>query len=638
MSLIKQLWIAIALVTLLSFGGSLIVSTLAAKDYIEQQINVKNMDNATSLALSLSQIPKDPVTIELHIAAQFDTGHYRRIVLTDPNGKTLIERQNLDAVRHVPGWFVRLAEITPHPGVAQVQDGWHQFGTLTLESQSSYAYLTLWKGTLRILLWFIAGAIITGLIGTQVIRHITRPLDSVVRQAESIGNRHFITIPEPNTSEFRRLVHAMNALSERVKTMLTEETCRLEELRCQTQQDCLTGLFNREQFMKLIDSALERDDASASGLLAIVHVGHLAELNQRIGRAAADRFLIDLAGQIHRFAERSNEWFAGRLNGPDMAILAVDVDDAEALIHEIASTLHAWLDTQEHTAMLSLPIGASIYTQGSNRTILLACTDNALAMAEQDGPRALQIINAEPDIPVRTDQSEWRTIIEEALTRHGVRLSTLPVTTATGEPLHAEAPAYLHIDGKWHNAGYFMPWAARQHITGKIDLAVAQAALTRIETSGMDTSITLSPETLNDFSHCAAFIRLLRQHPAEARKLWIELSAHKALRRINEFRALCIALRPLGCRFGIKHLGTRLARIAELPAIGLDYVKVDAAIVRSIDTDTGNQNLLRGLCTLAHSIGLVVFADGICSGKEKETLFTLGIDGVVSNHIACDQQ
>jgi len=50
MSLIKQLWIAIALVMTLAFGGSLVVSVLSARHYLEQQLQVKNIDNATSLA------------------------------------------------------------------------------------------------------------------------------------------------------------------------------------------------------------------------------------------------------------------------------------------------------------------------------------------------------------------------------------------------------------------------------------------------------------------------------------------------------------------------------------------------------------------------------------------------------------
>ena len=58
MSLIRQLWIAIAVVTLLAFSGSLVLSTLSARQYLEEQLRLKNVDNATSLALSMSQLPK----------------------------------------------------------------------------------------------------------------------------------------------------------------------------------------------------------------------------------------------------------------------------------------------------------------------------------------------------------------------------------------------------------------------------------------------------------------------------------------------------------------------------------------------------------------------------------------------------
>ena len=65
MSLIKQLWLAIALVMLVAFAGSFLVSSLSAKAYLEEQLLLKNLDNATSLASTLSQMPKDEVTIEL---------------------------------------------------------------------------------------------------------------------------------------------------------------------------------------------------------------------------------------------------------------------------------------------------------------------------------------------------------------------------------------------------------------------------------------------------------------------------------------------------------------------------------------------------------------------------------------------
>lgn len=138
MSLTKQLWIAIAMVTLLSLGGSLVVSTLSARQYLQQELAIKNMDNATSLALSLSQLDKDPVTIELQIASQFDAGHYQLIRLVDPTGTLLVERKYAEHNQGSPTWFMRLVPIETRPGLAQVLDGWRQFGTLTVESHSRY--------------------------------------------------------------------------------------------------------------------------------------------------------------------------------------------------------------------------------------------------------------------------------------------------------------------------------------------------------------------------------------------------------------------------------------------------------------------------------------------------------------------
>ena len=166
MSLIKQLWIAIGLITALSLGGSFIVSTLSARHYLEQELMVKNMDNAASLALSLSQMPKDDVTVALQIASQFDTGHYRLIRLTSPAGATLVEREYTGQAATAPRWFMTLIPIATRPGSAQIQDGWHQFGSLHVETHDRYAYESLWGATRQLLWWILGGGLLSGLIGT----------------------------------------------------------------------------------------------------------------------------------------------------------------------------------------------------------------------------------------------------------------------------------------------------------------------------------------------------------------------------------------------------------------------------------------------------------------------------------------
>ena len=56
MSLIKQLWIATLCLTLLALGGSLVVGTLSARDYLVQALTVKNIDNAGGALLLFGQL------------------------------------------------------------------------------------------------------------------------------------------------------------------------------------------------------------------------------------------------------------------------------------------------------------------------------------------------------------------------------------------------------------------------------------------------------------------------------------------------------------------------------------------------------------------------------------------------------
>ena len=61
---------------------------------------------------------------------------------------------------------------------------------------------------------------------------------------------------------------------------------------------------------------------------------------------------------------------------------------------------------------------------------------------------------------------------------------------------------------------------------------------------------------------------------------------------------------------------------------GFDYIKVDVSMIRGIDTDAGNQSVLRSLCMLAHSVGVKVIAEGVNSDAERGVLPALGVDGM----------
>lgn len=628
MSLIRQLWLAVVLVMALAFGGTFLISTAAARHYLTQQLYVKNVDNATALALSMSQMEKDPVTIELLLSAQFDAGHYRLIRLTDPSGALLVERRDDTPIEGVPAAFVAAISLEIGEGVAQVQDGWKQYGTLTIESHDQYAYAELWSGTLRLLGWFTGAALVVGVIGSMLMRLILRPLKNVVDQAEAIGARRFVTSTEPSTLEFRQLVRSMNTLSGRVQQMLEDESQRVEQLRRRAQIDPISGLRNRETFLAAFEDALESEDLGASGVLVILRVTGLVELNRSIGREAVDQILRRIGDQLSQaIGAQSGPWQVGRLNSADFVAMAPGETDPMAVATALCSQAELALERPDAEEPTTLRTGCTAYHRGETRAAVLARVDGALAQAEQTGAALIRAEEPQGQADLPTDLASWRAYIEQAIDRDGVQLGRFPVVSAAGKVLHYEAPMRLKLGAEWQPAARFIVWAARLGLMPRLDRLVLEAALRQVAQGRSAISVNVSPETLCDPTFPAFVMQRLRSAPELAALLWLEVPEYGALKHLREFRSFCGALKPLGCRLGLKQAGQHFSRIAELHDLGLDYLKIDGAMVQGVHEGAGHQMFVRSLCTVAHTIGLTTIASNVSESDDMSVLAELGMDG-----------
>jgi hypothetical protein len=100
MSMYRQLCLALVLSSVLALGGALIASVINAQTYLEQQLSLKNMDNASALALSISQSKPSKISAEVATYAMFDSGHYEKIQIINPQGDVMIERRSDNEKKH----------------------------------------------------------------------------------------------------------------------------------------------------------------------------------------------------------------------------------------------------------------------------------------------------------------------------------------------------------------------------------------------------------------------------------------------------------------------------------------------------------------------------------------------------------
>jgi EAL domain-containing protein (putative c-di-GMP-specific phosphodiesterase class I)/GGDEF domain-containing protein len=631
MSMYRQLWLAIILSTAIAFVGSLLASTLSSRAYLNEQLRMKNADNATVLALSLSQKNIDPVELELIIASLFDNGHYAEIKVTDTNGKKIIERVAETEKTNVPTWFSNIFPIDSTPGQAQISSGWKQLGTISLISQSGSAYQTLWKSSGEMAAVLALSGIIAGYLGSLVLRRLRKPLQVVIDQAKGMTERRFVVTPESKVPELRQLTIAMNSTVALLKSMFAEEAERVEALRKQANSDHVTGLANRAHFISQLQVTVEEENAPP-GSLIMIRLAGLMQLNKIVGRNKTDALLKKLGEILLSRQNTLNDCMSARLNGTDFALLFRQENAKQISQQLIAELLTGMLDVAEH---ISIFIGYGSYEFGITPGALLSQVDAALAEAEASGNSDIrQSAPLNIEHAPRTSE-EWSKLILRAIEQQWVKLDYFPVTNHSGELIHRESALRLMFGGEWFPAGRFLPIAERLGLSAKLDLIAIQLAVKELNTLSATTNIAvnLSAQSIQSAEFRAELKAILAVKPNTNKYLWLEVSENGVFSSIENFRTFYREISPTGCMLGLEHFGKQFEKINLLHDLKLDYVKIDGGFIRGIEQNDANQAFVKSLGTILHRLGLQVFAEGVNAPSELTILSQLGIDGVTGPEV-----
>jgi len=635
MSLIRQIWLLLLGTLVLAFIGSVCVSIDSARDTLQTQLRLKNSDNAAALALSLSQQKGDPELMALVMAAQFDTGFYRRIQFTPVDGKAGFSREAALAPSHAPGWFVALLPVHSEPGTAQVSDGWRALGSVQVVSHASYAYDDLWLGSTRAALALAAVGVVAALLARLVVGRIRKPLDQAVGQAQSLVNGEFVTVPEPQVPELQRLTRAMNTMVARLKLIFDAQAEQVETLRQQAHSDPVTGLANRKHFMGQLAATLQREDGAAEGGLVLLRVLDLAGINRSLGHAATDRMIGAVAQALQAYTQRGPGCHIGRLNGSDFALClpvgGVTLETAQAVTQALEVVLPAF------GPGIGIAVGAVEMRRDRHVAQVMSAADAALARAESRGSFAVELgaldsgaeAGTAPDTTM-LGEGVWRKRISEALAHGRARLVSFPVIDAHSELIHLECPLRLQLeaDGAFETAARWLPLALRGRLTPAIDERAVELALAEIEHDRRARCINLSSASLQDSAFAARLRALLQAAPHAAARLWLEVPEIAAVEQFEQVQELARQLRPCGAKVGLEHAGERLSRIERLFEAGLDYVKLDVSAVQGVAGDDNRAIYLKSVAGMLHGLSMKVYAEGVADPADAQALWHIGLDGV----------
>jgi EAL domain-containing protein (putative c-di-GMP-specific phosphodiesterase class I) len=110
----------------------------------------------------------------------------------------------------------------------------------------------------------------------------------------------------------------------------------------------------------------------------------------------------------------------------------------------------------------------------------------------------------------------------------------------------------------------------------------------------------------------------------QSRSLVLEVTEHEAIVAYEPLHQALARLGP-GVRLAVDDAGAGIANFSHLVELRPDFVKIDASLIRGVDTDVRRQALVVGLGHFAAAAGCLVIAEGIETEAELKTITELGI-------------
>lgn len=395
------------------------------------------------------------------------------------------------------------------------------------------------------------------------------------------------------------------------------------------QADDITGLLNKYQFEHSLKVALSAYRITGQGgAVMVLGIDNFKIVNETFNRMLGDRVLKLVADVI--LALLPEELTLYKLDGDEYGILypAADAELAQQLYENIQKALTQPFEIEGHRIFVTVSAGTVLYPQaGKDYLVLHKHAEAAMDLAKRDGKNRNCLFSKEQYnrwVRSITMRESLRASVEEGCS--GFRLMYQPqVDARTRRLIGAEALLrWRSPRGRMVAPMEFIPLLEETKLilpVGKwiFEQAVQQAKAWRALLPDFRMSINMSYEQVRDPSFQEFVPACLKRLGVPPAAVTLELTESCIVADWKFVNGQFDAYRRLGIKIAMDDFGKGYSSLASLKNLSCDVVKVDRAFVEHLEEGNFDQQLVRAVTALCHSIGMCVCIEGV----EQESTFAL---------------
>jgi diguanylate cyclase (GGDEF)-like protein len=385
--------------------------------------------------------------------------------------------------------------------------------------------------------------------------------------------------------------------------------------------------------------AAERDGHQLA--LMFIDLDDFKRINDTLGHDIGDDVLAQFGMRILDAAKVPDDGHTeiARFGGDEFVALlhGTEVRDRASRLAQIfLAQLRQPITVGGQSIVLAASIGITLYPQdGTLPATLLKNADIAMYRAKLDGKNCLRFYTRDMDMAIEREM-QLEQDLHLALDRGELSVVYQPIHSLQSERIiGAEALV------RWEHPqrGYIAPelFIAVAEQTGQIEavgqfvlkVACADAATwPAVDGVAPFVSVNISARQLRQGVLPAQVEAELGESGLPAARLHLELTETTMFSLEHEAIAACARLRAAGVKIWLDDFGTGFSGLSHLRRVPVDGVKIDRSFVSGMLDDADDLALTAAIIAMAHSLGIVVTAEGVESQGQVDALKARGCDNL----------
>ncbi|ODN30459.1 EAL domain-containing protein [Fervidobacterium thailandense] len=398
------------------------------------------------------------------------------------------------------------------------------------------------------------------------------------------------------------------------------------------QRDPLTGLYNREYFVKRLVRVLEeeRDDYIYNAVI-FIDINNFSHINVSKGHSFADELLRKVA---ERFSEviRSTDTVSRAVSDEFWILIEkfartqVEANERiRGIVRKLIERLEEAYFVQGEVVNLEFTFGVYIFESDRYDEVLRKASI-ALKEAKERGEK-YAIYSPKLDEKF-AHIFEKEKLFKTAFYSGGLKVFFQPICTSKEKPVGAEALLRVVDDkGNVHPPLEFIPIIESNgmiHMVGEEVLRQSCEALKSLNGKLKFVDINVSPVQFMNPNFADRYADVVKEAGVDPSKIVIEVTENIILGTSEVVKTNIKKLLDYGFQLCIDDFGTGYSSLLYLVEYPLKKIKVDRSFVKGIPGDKKAVRILEAIMSLSRSLGIDAIPEGVENERQLELLSLMG--------------